>query len=115
MGDEIFRCSAESAKPPCLPAKVSEKSLKQAIGPCYPLFWGSHSEQGAQQQSQVKASRRNLVPLGEIFFSLERGSAHSAFIKDVLETAFQVHPALLQKSIARLALNGTSSAMKSFS
>jgi hypothetical protein len=39
----------------------------------------------------------------------------SAFVKDVLEAAFQVHPALLQKSLARLALNGTSSAMKSFS
>ena len=51
------------------PAKVSDKSLKQAKGPCYPLFWGSHSEQGAQEQAQVKASRRNLVSLSEIFAS----------------------------------------------
>jgi hypothetical protein len=107
MGDGIFRCSAESAKLPRLPAKASEKSLKQAIGPCYPLFWSSHSEQGAQQQAQVKASRRNLVPLGEILFSLEGGPAHSAFVKDVLEGAFQVHPSLAQKSLAGLALNGT--------
>ena len=78
MGDEIFRCGAESAKSPCLPAKVSDESLKQAIGPCYPLFWGSHSEQSAQEQAQVKASRSNFVPLGEIFFSLERGPAHPA-------------------------------------
>jgi len=34
------------------------------------------------------------VPLGEIFFSLEGGPAHSAFVKDVLEAAFQVHAAL---------------------
>jgi hypothetical protein len=111
----IFRCSAESAKPPRLPAKVKREEPQASHRPCYPLFWSSHSEQGAQQQAQVKASRRNLVPLGEIFSSLERGAAHSAFVKDVLEAAFQVHPALAQKSLARLALNGTSSAMKSFS
>jgi hypothetical protein len=49
------------------------------------MFWGS--------LPQIKASRSNLVPLGEIFFSLERSAAHSAFIKDVLEAAFQVHAA----------------------
>jgi hypothetical protein len=90
-------------------------SLKQAIGPCHPLFWGSHPQQGAQRQAQIKASRSNLVPLGEIFFSLERSAAHSAFIKDVLEAAFQVHAALAQKRFARLALYGTSGAIKDFS
>jgi hypothetical protein len=79
------------------------------------LFWGSHPQQGAQQQAQIKASRSNLVPLGEIFFSLERSAAHSAFIKDVLEAAFQVHAALAQKRFARLALYGTSGAIKDFS
>jgi hypothetical protein len=49
------------------------------------MFWGS--------LPQIKASRSNLVPLGEIFVSLERSAAHSAFIKDVLEAAFQVHAA----------------------
>jgi hypothetical protein len=55
------------------------------------------------------------VLLGEIFFSLERSAAHSAFIKDVLEAAFQVHAALAQKRFARLALYGTSGAIKDFS
>ena len=111
----MLHFGAKGAKPPYWPQKVSDKSLKQAESPRHPLFGCSHSEQGAQQQAQVKASRRNLVSLSEIFCSLERGPAHSAFIKDVLEAAFQVHPALAQKPLARLALNGTSSAMKSFS
>src|SRR6266850_3823896 len=114
MGEEIFRFGAKSAKPPCSPEKVSDKSLNQIIGPRHPLFWGSNSEQGAQEQAQVKAGRRDLVPLSEILCSLECGSAQSAFVKDVLEAAFQVHAALAQKRFARLALNSTRSAMKSF-
>jgi hypothetical protein len=55
------------------------------------------------------------VPFSEIFFSPERGPTHSAFIKDVLEAAFQVHAALAQKRFARLALDGTSGAIKGFS
>ena len=111
----MLHFGAKGAKRPYWPQKVSDKSLKQAESPRHPLFGCSHSEQGAQQQTQVKAGRRNLVSLSEIFCSLEGGPAHSAFIKDMLEAAFQVHPALAQKPLARLALNGTSSAMKSFS
>ena len=54
------------------------------------------------------------MPLSKIFCSLKRGPAHSAFIKDVLEAAFQVHAALAQERFTRLALNGTRGAMKSF-
>jgi hypothetical protein len=97
-----------------LPVKASDNSLKQATGACHPLFWGSHPEQGTQEQAQVKASRRNLVSLSEVFFSPERGPAHSAFVKDVLEAAFQMHAALAQKRFARLALDGTGGAIKGF-
>jgi hypothetical protein len=45
---------------------------------------------------------------------LERGSAQSAFVKDVLKAAFQVHAALAQKRFARVALDGTGGTMKSF-
>ena len=72
MGDEMPHFGAKRAKPPYLPQKVSDKSLKQAESPRHPLFGCSHSEQSAQQQAQVKASRRNLVSLSEIFCSLER-------------------------------------------
>jgi hypothetical protein len=51
------------------------------------------------------------VPLSEIFCSPECRSTQSAFLKDVFEAAFQVHAAL---AFARLAFNGTRSAMKSF-
>ena len=54
------------------------------------------------------------MSLSEIFCSLEGGSAQSPFVKDVLKAAFQVHAALAQKRFARLALNSTRSAMKSF-
>ena len=54
------------------------------------------------------------MPLSEILCSLEGGSAQSAFVKDVLKAAFQVHAALAQKRFARLALNGTRGTMKSF-
>ena len=53
------------------------------------------------------------MSLREIFCSLERGSTQSAFVKDVLEAAFQVHAALAQKGFTRLALDGTGSTMKS--
>ena len=55
------------------------------------------------------------MPLSEIFCSLECGSAHSAFVKDVLEAAFQVHAAIAQKRPPRLTFDGTSGTMKSFS
>ena len=54
------------------------------------------------------------MSLSEIFCSLEGGSAQSACVKDVLKAAFQVHAALAQKRLARLAFNGTRRAMKSF-
>jgi hypothetical protein len=41
-------------------------------------------------------------------------STQSAFVKDVLEAAFQVHAALAQKPFTRLAFNSTRGAMKSF-
>ena len=103
------------AKPQSSLGKVSCKSFKRAIGSRRPLFGGSHSHQGAQEQAQVKAGRRNLVALIEIVFSSERGPAHSAFIQNMLEAAFQVHAAFSQKRLTRLALNGTGGAMKSFS
>ena len=84
------------------------------MGPCHPLFWGSNSQEGTHQQAQIKAGRRDLVPLSEIFCSLEGGSAQSAFVKEMLKAAFQMHAALAQKHFARLALDGTSGAMKSF-
>ena len=114
MGGEILRLGAKGARPPCWPEKVSDKSLKQAVSPRHPLFGCSHPQQGAQEQAQVKARRRDLMPLSKIFCSLKRGPAHSAFIKDVLEAAFQVHAALAQERFTRLALNGTHGAMKSF-
>jgi hypothetical protein len=98
--DESPGSGVKAAKPQSSPAKVSDNSLKQGIGPCHPLFWGSNSQQSTHQQAQVKASRRNLVALSEIFCSLERGSAQSAFVKDVLKAAFQVHAALAQKRFA---------------
>jgi len=42
------------------PAKVSNNIVKQAIGPCHPLFWGSNFQESTHQQAQVKASRRDL-------------------------------------------------------
>src|SRR5258708_29111273 len=83
MEDKTPRSGEKSEKPPCWPEKVSDKGLKQqVIGPCcHPLFWGSNSQQSTHQQAQVKAGRSDLVPLSEIFCSLERGPAHSAFIK----------------------------------
>ena len=54
------------------------------------------------------------MSLSEVFFSPERGPAHSAFVKDVLEAAFQVHAALAQKRLARLALDGTGGTIKGF-
>ena len=65
--------------------------------PCHPLFWGSNSQENTHQQAQVKASRRDLVAFSEILCSPEGGSAQSAFVKDVLKAAFQVHAALAQK------------------
>jgi hypothetical protein len=115
MGGEILRLGAKGARPPCWPEKVSDKSLKQAVSPRHPLFGCSHPQQGAQEQAQVKARRSNFVSLSEIFFSPKRGPAHSAFIKDVFEAAFQVHAALAQKRLPRLALDGASGTMKSFS
>ncbi len=41
------------------------------------------------------------MPLSEIFCSLERGSTQSAFVKEVLEAAFQVHAALAQKRLCQ--------------
>jgi hypothetical protein len=96
------------------PAKISNKILKQTTGPCHPLFWGSNSQEGTHQQTQIEAGRRDLVPLSEIFCSLEGGSAQSAFVKEMLKAAFQMHSALAQKRFARPALDGTSGAMKSF-
>src|SRR4029077_6202263 len=84
------------------------------MGSCHPLFWGSNSQESTHQQTQIKAGRRDLVPLREIFCSLEGGSAQSAFVKEMLKAAFQMHAALAQKHFARLALDGTSGAMKSF-
>ena len=81
----MLHFGAKGAKPPYWPQKVSDKSLKQAVSPRRPLFGCSHPQQRAQEQAQVKASRRNLVSLSQILFSPERGPAHSAFIKDVLE------------------------------
>ena len=114
MGSAEIHRPFSKAKPPCWPEKVNDKSLKQAVSPCHPLFWGSNSQQSAEEQAQVKARRRDLMPLSKIFCSLKRGPAHSAFIKDVLEAAFQVHAALAQERFTRLALNGTRGAMKSF-
>ena len=55
---------------------------------------------GAHQQAPVKAGRRDLVPLSEIFCSLECvARAQSAFVKDVLKAAFQVHAALAPKAL----------------
>ena len=96
------------------PAKISNEVLKQTMGPCHPLFWGSNSQEGTHQQTQIKAGGRDLVPLSEIFCSLEGGSAQSALVQEMLKAAFQVHSALAQKRFARLALDGTSGAMKSF-
>ena len=81
--------------------------------PCHPLFWGSNSQENTHQQAQVKASRRDLVAFSEILCSPEGGSAQSAFVKDLLKAAFQVHAALAQKGFTRLALDGTGSATKS--
>jgi len=114
-GDKILCFGTKGAKPPCWPEKVSEKSLKQAVSPRRPLFGCSYPQQGAQEQAQVKAGRRNLVSLGQILFSPQCGPAHAAFIKDVLEAAFQVHAALAQKRLPRLTFDGTRGAMKSFS
>jgi hypothetical protein len=68
------------------------------------LFWGSNSQESTHQQAQVKASRRDLVAFSEVLCCLEGGSAQSAFVKDVLKAAFQVHAAPAQKRFARLAL-----------
>jgi hypothetical protein len=103
--DESPGPSVKATKPQRCPAKISDKSLKQVIDPCHPLFWGSNSQQSAHQQAQVKAGRRDLVPLSEIFCSLECGSAQSAFVKDVLKAAFQVHAAIFCIcSFARIAV-----------
>src|SRR4029077_14215485 len=56
----------------------------------------------------------DLVALSEIFGSLEGGSAQSAFVKEMLKAAFQMHAALAQERFPRLALDGTSGAMQSF-
>ena len=84
------------------------------MGPCHPLFWGSNSQEATHQQTQIKAGRRDLVALSEIFCSLEGRSAQAAFVKEMLKAAFQLHAALAQKRFARLALDGTSGAMQSF-
>ena len=58
---KVVVLGVKATKPQNSPAKVSDNSLKQAIGPCHPLFWGSNSQQSTHQQAQVKAGRRDLV------------------------------------------------------
>jgi hypothetical protein len=48
---------------------VREHQFK-LYAPRHPLFWSSNSQQSAHQrhqQAQIKSSRRDLVPLSEIF------------------------------------------------
>ncbi len=64
---------------------------------------------------RLKQAASNFVSLGEIFFSLERGPAHSAFLKDVLEAAFQVHPALARtRASLQAALFSSPISLKTF-
>ena len=82
-----------------LPVKVSNKVLKQAIGPCHPLFWGPNSQEGTQQQTQVKAGRGDLIPFREILCSLEGGSAQSAFVKECSKLRSRCMPRLRKSAL----------------
>ena len=92
--DEGPGANGKATEPGDSTLKVCDKSLKRLTGPCHPLFWGSDSQDSAHQQAWIKAGGRDLVPLSEIGCSPQRGSTQSTLVKDMLETAFQVHAAL---------------------
>ena len=96
----ILLVLARESRKQSLPVKVSDNTLKQATGACDPLF-------AVPTPSRARRSRLRLKQA-----SPERGLAHSAFVKGVLEAAFQMYAALAQKRLARLALDGTGGAIK---
>ncbi len=94
--DESSGPEGKATEPQDSPLKVSDKSLKGVTGPGHPLFGSPDSQESAHQQAQIKAGGRDLMPLGEIGCSSQRGPTQSTFVKDMLETTFQVHAALAQ-------------------